>query len=109
MVPVTLDGSGSSSTGSSLNSLQMATTRWPGNQRDDPASSRITFAMPPSTASGLVRFELEVDDEDGLVDVGQATVTGGVTVAAAIPVVDPASLRSALGLAALPYVRRRSR
>lgn len=68
--------------------------------------------MPPSTASGLVRFELEVDDEDGLVDVGQATVTGGVTVAAAIPVVDRGLawiLALALGLAALPYVRRQSR
>lgn len=109
---VTLDGSGSSSTGSNVVSYKWRQLSGPTVTVDDPTSPKITFARPASTASSAVRFELEIDDEDGLVDVAQITATGGATVPASIPIIDRGLawiLALALGLAAWPYVRRHSR
>ena len=76
---------------------------------DDPASSRITFVV-PSTSGGPTRFELEVDDEDGLVDVAQVDVAGLPTASVAIPAAGTpvvVLLAAAIGASGLLLMRRR--
>ena len=72
---VTLDGTESSSTGSSLVAHRWRQLSGPPVMTSDPAAPQLTFVMPAGARSTL-RFELEVTDEDGLVDAEEIAVTG---------------------------------
>lgn len=103
-----LDGSSSSSTGSSLVAYKWRQLAGAPVAIDDAESPRITFTV-PLNANGILRFELEVDDEDGLVDVAQFALVGGPTDSVAIPVVGHVlalALAIALGVSALLFSRR---
>jgi hypothetical protein len=70
---VTLDGTTSSSTESTLVSFRWRQLSGLPITTSDPTSAQLTFVA-PSIASVLPRFELEVTDEDGLVDVAEIIV-----------------------------------
>jgi hypothetical protein len=70
---VTLDGTASSSTGSSLVSFRWRQLSGLPVTTSDPTLAQLTFVA-PSLASPPPRFELEVTDEDGLVDVTEIVV-----------------------------------
>ena len=106
---VTLDGTGSSSSGSMIVAYKWRQLSGPPITVDDPASSRISFVV-PSTSGGPTRFELEVDDEDGLVDVAQIDVAGLPTASIAIPAAGTpvvVLLAAAIGASGLLLMRRR--
>jgi hypothetical protein len=104
---VTLDASGSSSTGSSLVAYQWRQISGPPVSISDPSLSQITFTMP--AVPGSLRFELEVTDEDSLVDAGSIDVAAPSVGAAAIPTLDPrllAVLISAIAMLGALIARR---
>ena len=106
---VTLDATGSSSSGSLIVAYKWRQLSGPPITIDDPASSRISFVA-PSTSGGPTRFELEVDDEDGLVDVAQVDVAGLPTASVAIPAAGTpvvVLLAAAIGASGLMLMRRR--
>jgi len=82
--PVTLDGSGSSSTGSALVSYSWRQISGPTVTTSDATQPTLQFTMPTTTVP-LV-FELEVDDEDGLVSVAQASVSAAAVLPTPSPV-----------------------
>jgi len=83
----TLDGSGSSSIGSSLVAYKWRQLAGSPVSIDNPTLPQIAFSM-PSNATGPLQFELEVDDEDGLVGVVRFDVASVATVATPIPTID---------------------
>jgi hypothetical protein len=105
---VTLDGSRSSSTGSELVAYKWRQIGGPPVTVDDPSLPVISFAMPKS-AGDPIRFELEVDDEDGLVAVAE-TALGNPFTATPIPVVPRGlAVLLAAALAAAVHLQRRGR
>jgi hypothetical protein len=70
---VTLDGTASSSTGSTLVSFRWRQTGGLPLSTSDPTLAQLTFVV-PAIGSPPSRFELEVMDEDGLVDVAEIVV-----------------------------------
>ncbi len=76
---VTLDGTTSSSTGSTLVSFRWRQRSGLPVASSDPTLPQLTFIVPGSATTSL-RFELEVTDEDGLVDVAEIIVASAQAV-----------------------------
>lgn len=81
--PVRLDGSGSTSTGSALVAFKWRQLSGPAVTMSDPAQPILQFTMPSTSAS--LRFELEVTDEDGLVDVANITIASIPVIVMSVP------------------------
>jgi hypothetical protein len=79
---ITLDGTSSSSAGSLLVSYSWRQLAGPPVTVSDPTQPTLHYTMPAGPASSM-RFELEVMDEEGLVDVAEFATAGSVE--AAVP------------------------